>query len=158
MKIRPTFEILSEQPPEEIRSRLKRLTAMPERCDASVLRGYAVLRIRPEDQHYWSPQLNVDWDKGDEGTRVKGRFGPRPSVWTLFAGFYLLSIFVGAMGLIFGLAQRQLDLTPWALWLVPPALIFLGVAYTIALSGQKLGHDQMDDLEKILNESINEAA
>ena len=154
MKIRPTFEYQLDQSPEEVRSKVKQLVGMPERCDASVLKQYAQIRVPPSDQHYWSPQLNVQWDEHEGGTQLKGRFGPRPSVWTLFAGFYMFSIFIGGMGLIFGGAQKQLDLDPWALWAVPVSAVCLAVSYTIAFQGQKLGHDQMHDLEATLQEVV----
>ena len=157
MKIRPTLEIISPHSPEDIKRKLKVLEEQPARCDASVLRSYAQIRIPEKEMHYWSPQLNIEWSRATDGTTIKGRFGPRPSVWTLFAGFYLFSIFLGVMGGIFGLAQRQLDLPPWALWSVPAAAILLALSYSIAASGQKLGHEQMDELERLLKETIEQA-
>ncbi|MFT5495453.1 MAG: hypothetical protein ACI9TH_000844 [Kiritimatiellia bacterium] len=154
MKIRPTFELTVAASPEEVAARMGELKATDQPCDASVLKSYAVLRIPAEHQHYWSPQLNVEWHESPEGSQIKGRFGPRPSVWTLFAGFYLLSIFAGLMGLIFGLAQRQLHLPAWALWSVPVAAFGLALAYGIARYGQQLGHAQMDELHARLRKVL----
>jgi len=32
------------------------------------------LRVKPEEQHYWSPVLNITFDKAANGTVVRGRF------------------------------------------------------------------------------------
>ena len=42
-------------------------------------------------QHFWSPQLHLEVIKEDESSStLKGLFGPKPQVWTLFMFIHFL--------------------------------------------------------------------
>ena len=43
------------------------------------------IKIPQDKQHYWSPQLDLEiFSFEGEKTTLRGLFGPRPAVWTLF--------------------------------------------------------------------------
>lgn len=160
MKIRPTFVW---DLPEDARQVEEKLRAFQDRYGdlqpCSVLPGFATFRVAESEIHTWSPYLTVSWDMESDGpiaggTRVHGRFGPHPKLWMLFAGFYLLAVFLCGLGLLLGLAQVQLNLAPWGLWLVPLGLTLLGSAYGIARAGQRIGTGQMRLLEHRLREAL----
>ena len=111
-----------------------------------VLNEFVVLRILPRDQHYWSPELTLQLHKAEDGTLIRGLFGPRPAVWTMFAAFYVFALFLSLIALLFGLSQWSLDMTPYGLWLLPIPLGLVLIAYIISQVGQRLGRGQMEEL------------
>jgi uncharacterized integral membrane protein len=78
-------------------------------------------------------------------------------VWTAFAGIYALVVFAGFTGFTFGLAQLQLKQPAPALWSLPAMVVMLAMVYIGAMIGQRLGHDQMDELTAFLEDCLAEA-
>ncbi|MFQ5583831.1 MAG: hypothetical protein ACE5GL_05295 [Calditrichia bacterium] len=156
LQIRPSFKLVISLSPgktvERIRDQIKKHEG---KVASTVMNNYIILSIPPEKEHFWSPRLTVEVDEHEKGSVVRGLFGPRPSVWTMFAGFYFSVIILGTVGLIFGLVQWSLKMTPYGLWAVPAAIVLLAVAYGIALSGQNLGLAQMHLLRSVLDKALN---
>ena len=120
-----------------------------------VIKNHGVIRIPQEEQHYWSPQLQFEIHDADEGIQLTGRYMPAPAVWTLFAGFYGVSGFFGCCGTVFGLVQLQLKQPATFLWSFPIALCLLALIYVAAMVGQKLGYDQMLELNEFIKGIID---
>ena len=116
----------------------------------SVAGSYLVIKIPHERRHYWSPQLQVGLDDRDGRVQVNGLITPMPAVWTMFAGIYALILVLGFFGTMYGLAQWQLGHSPFALWSFPLTLLLLGGVYGAALVGQRIGHDQTEELTAFL--------
>lgn len=123
--------------------------------DGKVLKEFAVLRIVARDQHYWSPELSLQLEQQEQGTLIRGLFGPRPAVWTMFAGFYTFTIFLSLIALLYGLSQWSLDMEPYGLWMLPVPLALLVSAYATALVGQRLGHEQMQALRDFVDQALS---
>lgn len=159
VQIRPRFRITVPMASEEILNRLRAYLEKPNSdCSGTILSDFAILRIPEEKQHFWSPRLTVAFEKEADGTLLRGLFGPRPAVWTMFASFYAFTVFAALVGAIYGLSQWQLGMDAWALWIVPTALVLLVIAYAIAYTGQKLGHDEMRMLRKILEDCLEKGS
>ena len=158
IEIRPRFEIKVDIPPEEVLKRIgNELDGPGANCCGKILEPHAVLQIHEHQQHYWSPQLTVEVERcgNENGSILRCIMGPMPAVWTMFASFYALSVFIGLVGVVLGGAQWSLDMRPYALWLIPVSVIMIVCAYLIALAGQKLGFEQMIQLHNFLDRSIN---
>lgn len=158
IEIRPRFELEVDLPPDEVLTRIKKGLSNPDAdCTGKILNPHAVLQMHDEKQHYWSPQLTVEVEtkSTDNSSLLRCIMGPMPAVWTMFASFYALSVFIGLVGLVWGGSQWSLGMSPYALWLVPVSVIMISIAYVIALTGQKLGYDQMLVLKKFLVKSID---
>lgn len=156
LQIRPSFKLVVPYRPDEAVERIRRQVKNNEgKVVSTVMSKYIILSIPPEKEHFWSPRLTLEVDEHEKGAVVRGLFGPRPSVWTMFAGFYFSVIILGTVGLIFGLVQWSLKMAPYGLWAVPAAVILLAVAYGVALSGQNLGLAQMHLLRSILDKALN---
>jgi len=117
----------------------------------TALGTYLVISIPPEQRHYWSPQLQITLEDHDGGVHVSGLITPMPAVWTLFAGLYALVVTLGFFGTIVGLAQLTIDRHPNFLWCAPITAILLAVIYAAARLGQKLGHEQTEELTAFLH-------
>lgn len=125
-------------------------------CVGNVLTDFAVLRIRPDQQHYWSPELTLQLHyEANGGTLIRALFGPRPAVWTGFACFYVFALFVSLMTLLFGLSQMSLGMSPLGLWLLPVPLALILAAIATARIGQHLGSAQMSVLRQFLDQTLD---
>lgn len=154
-RVRPRFKIRVPYTPgqvaEKFQSALEKETAS---CCGRVYATSARLYLPYEDQHYWSPQLSMTFEEDEEETVLRGLYGPRPTVWTMFVFFYaLIGLGVLIVGMI-GLSYISLGKPGTILWWVPVmAGVFLTL-YLVAYFGQKLGRKQMVTLHRFAEESL----
>lgn len=156
LRIRPRFkqEVLLTQ--EEIKQKIKtHLQANPENWLGKIVDNHVILKVPPAKQHYWSPQLTLELEQHEKSTIIRGLFGPKPGVWTMFVFFYSAIGFLTLMGLIFGLSQMMLKMNPYGLWSVPIGGFLLIGLFVMSKIGQRLSHDQMHQLNTLLFDSID---
>lgn len=154
-RVRPRFEIETTFAVKELISIIKKaLEQEGAPCKARIHDGYATLFIPSEEQHFWSPQLTLSVDEIPNGCSLRGLYGPRPEVWTMFVFFYAVIGFAILIISIFGFSNLSLGNSGNILWLLPVlVLIFLSL-YVTAYLGQKMGHDQMIVLHTFVEETI----
>ncbi|MBO3699782.1 hypothetical protein [Roseivirga sp. E12] len=144
LRIRPRFKEEIPGNPEVFRTRIQEAIDTENEFTGLVSDQYCVIKIRPEERHYWSPQLTLTLEEtSEDNLEVRGLYGPKPSVWAVFfmsyAALGVLSLFAG----VFGLSQLMLDKPAPILWAIPVmGAIALGL-YLIAQAGQKVGAEQM---------------
>ena len=152
---RPRFDLGIDDPPDEVMQRLRdRLRNCPD-CTGASVGHHAELFVPESDQRLWSPWLSVTADESRGGTLLRGRFGPHPTVWTLYM---FLSFALGFALLVFaswGYAQWVMEGTPWALYAAPVLIILGALLYGLSLVGQRLGADQMNDLRSSLERLVS---
>lgn len=158
LRMRPRFEHdVPDLSPDTIMAKFAQRLKRPDCAHIGRLYTHQVeLTVPTRKQHYWSPWLNLVIWKTETGSRLDGRFGPAPRVWTMFMalyGFTLLTAFVGAM---FGFSQLQLEMSPWGFYLAGAMLIAAGLFYVIAQVGQRLGAEQMEELHAFALETLDE--
>lgn len=108
--------------------------------------NHLMLVIPPSRRHFWSPWLNLEVLACSEGSCIKGRFSPNPSVWTAFMLSYIAMGTLLIFSLIFALSQWLTNAPPSSLKLaLIPALIAI-IMYWTSLIGQKLAQEQMTEL------------
>lgn len=114
------------------------------------------LEIEKKDQHFWSPHLNVTFEEGKEGTILRGRYGPKPTIWTIFlfgyVGLGLLFFFAAMIGLV----QLSLHQDAKILWVLPILLSLLAILYFASQTGQKLGVEQTFRIHHFLEDTLDE--
>lgn len=142
-RIRPKFRTTSSESQKVILERLQNaLQKEPPVCHGIAIEGHIILKVLPAEAHYWSPQLSILLDEEEEETLIRGRYGPKPNVWTLFTMSYLaisiLTIFIS----IIGFSRLSLGLSSGILWVLPVLGIAATVLYIISQLGQKLGAEQ----------------
>ncbi|MEM9072343.1 MAG: hypothetical protein AAGE52_27805 [Myxococcota bacterium] len=120
---------------------------------ASDLRGVVLsarveLTVPPRRRHLWSPQLAVRLEKIPEGTRLHGRFGPHPHVWTMYVALVALAIFIAVGSIMYGTAQWMIDQEPSGLWFTLVALGITTGVILLAKLGQIFGAEQMMTLRR----------
>jgi hypothetical protein len=148
-RIRPRFSHRFDEAPERMQARIVEQVGNAEslapgsRVEVKNFPGYVTLRIPEEDQHFWSPLLNLSLETDDEGrTVIHGIYGPNANVWTIFLYGYLL---IGSLTLFSGL----LGISQWVVGVNSWGLIVFGVLagmliglYLLAQFGQKLAARQ----------------
>lgn len=152
--VRPRFEAHSSLLPRILEERIRQHLAKEETpCQGKVYQGYVSLFLPREEQHFWSPQLSLTLEETDYGSHLRGLYGPRPNVWTMFVFFYALVGFAALVIAIIGLSRYNLGMSAGILWWVPILGLIFGSIYYASRTGQKLGHDQLDTLHNFLAEA-----
>ena len=154
-RVRPRFQIETtysiQELCEKIRLGLEKENAS---CKGRITANeFATLYLPISEQHYWSPQLSLTFKASKKGCLLRGLYGPRPGVWTMFVFFYSIIGFAILIILMIGSSYLMLDLPAPFLWWVPVLCLMFLTLYLVAFIGQKKGHDQMITLHQFLEES-----
>ena len=143
---------------DEVVGRLRAAVDSPDtEITATFSDRYIVLRIAEARQHFGSPQLSFDVEADGAGSVVNGLFMPMPSIWTAFMAIYGMILFAGFCGVVYGCAQMQIGEVPHAFWVLPAAVLLLGLVYLAACIGQKMGRDQMQELQQFVERELSQA-
>ena len=156
LRLRPRFRHLTPESPTEIETLLKEaLNDAGATCTGSFYPGHLHLKIPMADRHFWSPQLHLSMEQTEEGTLIRGLYGPNPSVWAIFFfGYVVIGILFFFAGM-WGLTQWSLGLSSGVLWALPVLAVLALSLYLMAQAGQKLGEDQMLRLHHFYEQVIH---
>ena len=133
-------------PPEPAYQRIAdALTDAESDCEGKISRDKIELMARCE-HHFWSPELRASLHPDGERTELRGRFSPKPAVWTMFMVIYIHLGFAAISGLVYASAQLTLERSPTALWAVPIALAAALLVYGASRIGQRLGAGEMQQI------------
>ena len=143
-ELRPRFRRKTHLSQTEITDRIqKHLDEENSSVVGYISEHHVILKIPAKDRHYWSPELHLEIEAEGNVSIIKGLFGPRPSVWFMFVFFYTLLGFISMVIMIVGFSRLNLGLSSQILWALPIILVLIGLVYSTAKTGQKLGHDEM---------------
>lgn len=157
--MRPRLDVVLPRSPADVLAQLRFNLADPQSaCEGRVEGRHLQLFIREDQRHTWSPFLEADVAKHPDGAHVTGRIGPHPSVWTFFVLCYAVSAFVAVTGLILGGVQWSLDMDAWGFLLVPVCVLLALGTYVLALTGQRIGGEQVEELEQFVEAAATDAA
>ncbi|KGL61929.1 hypothetical protein [Polaribacter sp. Hel1_85] len=156
--LRPRFTIDLEDNHEEI---LKQFSNEFKSDDCkflgSIVDGHVFIRVSKKDEHFWSPQLHLEIIKKTSKTSLlKGLFGPKPQVWTLFmfVHFVIGISFLGFAVMLFSnLSLKESILLPLLMMIFLP--LFWILLYFLGKVGRATGKDQMKSLHDFMIEVIN---
>jgi hypothetical protein len=156
-RIRPRIKVRTSLSCEDINQRIRGLLRSGDAtCEGQSTKGFATIYPPKEDQHYWSPQLTITVEEDEEGNLVRGLYGPKPSVWTMFVFFYAAIGFATMIILMIGLSLWSLGSSATILWLVPVLVFLFLTLYLVAYFGQKLGHKQMGNIHRFMEECLDQ--
>ena len=116
------------------------------------------LDIPKTEEHFWSPQLQVEVveDKEHNKTIVKGILGPKPQIWTMFMFFHfaiaLAFIVFFVMFYVKWSMNKDFQLYKYMLLILPLLSVSL---YFIGQAGKKIAYKQMLALDNFLMETLN---
>jgi hypothetical protein len=154
-RMRPTFEIPMKADGSRTMARIRaRLERGSRRVCGQVRGDHAYVQTPPETQSLLSPHLNLELLERDGRTVLRGRFSPRPNVWTGFMAVYGTLACAGFAGLMLGWAQTTVDEYAWGFWLVPGSLALIAFVYGAAVIGQGLTQDEMYVLRNFVDHMV----
>ncbi len=96
--LRPRFFLDLDMPSEKALEAFEKKGKTCTDFKISRIDHHVFIRIPKKDQHFWSPQLHLEIYDIDDQPKLKGLFGPSPTVWTffMFAHFIVATAFIGA--------------------------------------------------------------
>ncbi|WP_298363782.1 GTP-binding protein [uncultured Lutibacter sp.] len=155
--LRPRFKLDFNESQQNLISKFKdNLKDGDCKYCSKIVDGHIVIDVPVEENHFWSPQLNIEIEKVDEHkTIVKGLFGPKPQVWTLFM-FFHFAVAVAFIGFaVMAYVQWSLNTdNSFALTMVITLPIVWVIMYVLGRIGKKTGHKQMEELNNFLMKTL----
>jgi uncharacterized membrane protein len=155
--LRPRFKINFEESHQNLIEKFKYISKnKTSKFGILISDGHVIIDIPMEENRFWSPQLNIEIERIEENrSLVKGLFGPKPQVWTLFMfiHFAMAVTFIGFS--IAAYVQWTLKGDYRAALLVTLSLPILWIVmYFLGRMGKKKGHKQMDELHEFMMETL----
>lgn len=157
IRIRPRLKDVYSITPEEVEEHVREHLKTPDcPCNAKITHGFIVLNILPQEQHFWSPQLSLSFEKNEESdkTIIRGLYEPNPTVWAIFTfGYGAISILALFLG-FYGFSQYSLGHYATIIWSLPILAISAAGLYFVAQFGQKIGVEQTFTLHHFFEELV----
>ena len=155
--LRPRFKIDSVEGASDLINRFKeKLNSGDCKYCSKIVDNHIFIDVPLNQDHFWSPQLHVEVVEGETNLGiVKGLFGPKPQVWTLFMFLHF------AIGILFLVFVTML----YVRWTLDAHLIFPVVMvavlpviwialYVFGRLGRKKGKSQMEELHQFLLDTL----
>ncbi|MDF1825744.1 MAG: hypothetical protein P1U68_13945 [Verrucomicrobiales bacterium] len=143
-RIRPHFVHDESFALEDFQAKIVRSIETNEnRCLVKNFPGYLTLVIPDEEQHFWSPQLNLSLDQEETGRlTVRGTYGPNTNVWSMFLYAYLVGGCLAGVSAVFAISKWIVSGSTWMFIPTAAFMLLLAILYLVAQTGQKLGAQQ----------------
>lgn len=156
-RVRPRFKQISPLPIDTLVKQLnEKLESCPTCVEGMVFKTHGLFRIKPEEQHFWSPQLTISFEETPDGTIIRGMYGPHPTVWSIFTfGYAVLGLAFFFISII-GFVRLSLGLSHGILWVLPVIIVLLIILYIMSQVGQKVGAEQTFALHHFYEDAIGE--
>jgi len=155
--LRPRFKMIFNESQQHIIAKFKQ-NLNDEKCKycTKIVDGHIVIDVPEDENHFWSPQLNIEIDKIEEGkTIVKGLFGPKPQVWTLFMFFHfaVAVAFIGFSVMAYVKWTLNIDYKFSLIMVIGLPILWI-IMYFLGRIGKSTGHKQMDELHEFMMETL----
>ncbi|CAA0218444.1 GTP-binding protein [Tenacibaculum maritimum] len=154
--LRPRFSLeLKENQQKLIEKFKKKLEESIYKSCSKVIDEHIVIDIPKEENHFWSPQLHLEVEERGEEVTLKGLFGPKPQVWTLFMfiHFIIATAFISFAIMVYVEISLGKDITFPLVMLVLLPIVWI-VLYFLGQLGKETGKVQMERLQRFMLELI----
>lgn len=155
--LRPRFKMDFNESQQELLEKFrKNLEDGNCKYCSKIVDGHIVIDVPIKENYFWSPQLNIEIEKNEEDkTIVKGLFGPKPQVWTLFMFFHFAVAFAFIGFSVMAYVQWTLKSDyMFALIMVIGLPILWVVMYFLGRWGKSTGHKQMNELHEFMMKTL----
>lgn len=156
LEIRPRFKLLikNQEIPKDLLEEIKENSKIDE--TVRVVKTYSThldIHVPKSEETFWSPVLQLNFDKPDEGHGILLRclIGPQQSHWLMFVFIYGILSVIGFFSGVYGLTRYiQFDeFTPW-LYSLPVSIIIITAIYIMVKVAQKSKHQEIVHLVRFL--------
>ncbi|CAM1364492.1 GTP-binding protein [Tenacibaculum xiamenense] len=156
--LKPRFQMDFEMNANNLLNKLKDYIRTEERYKMKVVDQHIVIDIPEKDNHYWSPQLQIEVEELTENTsKLKGLFGPKPQVWTLFMFIHFAVATAFLIFAIIAYSNWSLNKSyffPVVMLIALPILWIL--LYFIGSIGKSTGEKQMNELKSFMKQVLKQ--
>lgn len=114
---------------------------------------HVFLKIQKAEQHFWSPQLHLEVLETDPShCKIKGFFGPNPTVWTLFMFLHFVAagLFIGFGIWAYSSWSLGTNVTTSVVLMMMMVVLWIAL-YISGRIGKKKGQHQMHELHDFMN-------
>ena len=155
--LRPRFKIELEQNNESVLQDFENKKKTQSEFIISRVDDHVFIKFPKKDQHFWSPQLHVEVEKDEKGgTLIKGLYGPKPQIWSLFIFMHFGVALAFIVFLVLAYTRWSLEQDySFALMMcfIMPLLWF--VLYFLGRLGRKKGAEQIHQIDAFLKKVLN---
>lgn len=148
--MRPRFKIIVNENRERVLSKFKQQDF--KRVLVKIIDYHIVIDVPQKETHFWSPQLHVEVEKLNENESViRGLFGPKPHVWTLFMfiHFVMAFAFIGFAIITYVKWVLKSNIQFYMIGLCAVPVLWI-VMYFLGRLGKRKGENQMKMLQTML--------
>ncbi len=119
--------------------------------------NHVFIRIPKNKQHFWSPQLHLEIDEiNANSSEVRGLFGPKSSVWTMFMFFHFIVIGLFTMIGVWAYSNWSLNTSyEVQLGLMLLMVILWFILYFAGRIGKSKGKEEMKQLCSFLEDTLD---
>ena len=155
--LRPRFKLTIDESQQDLIAKFKNnLKDENYKYPSKIVDNHIIVDVPVREDQFWSPQLTIEIEKVTENKSVvKGLFGPKPTVWTLFM-FFHFAVGISFIGfLIMGYVKWRLNdayLFPLTMIIALPIVWIL--LYFLGRMGKKRGLKQMNNLYDIMHKTL----
>ena len=124
----------------------------------NIFDGHVFISVSKKEEHFWSPQLHLEiLEKTAQKSVLKGLFGPKPQVLTLFMFVHFVTgiSFLGFVVMLFARISLNEPVFFPVIMMVFLSLIWL-VLYLLGKIGKDTGKKQMSDLHDFMIKVIGD--
>lgn len=152
---RPSFSLPTDLSVDELVRRLSEAVSNNSDQIAGKFKSqHAIVTIVDTERHFWSPWLSLEVRDAADNRELFGRFSPHPSIWTGFVFTYLAMLVLSFFSAMIGVSQVLAKQPAFGFWLIPIWLGVCGCLWIASQIGQRLAHDQMRMLKKLIENAI----
>ena len=161
LEIRPRFKLLvSHTIPVDLLEIIKEKGK--EDDTVRIVKTYGThldIHVPKTEESFWSPVLQLNFDKPDEGsgTLLRCLIGPQQSHWLMFVFIYGILSVIGFFSGVYGLTRyvQFNEFTPW-LYSLPLSVVIILAIYIMVKLAQKSKHQQIVHLVRFLYQHLDQ--
>jgi hypothetical protein len=154
IRTRPRFKLTAKMSPEEFAASLKkhiqdRNKTLKGYCNSEV----GMVRLLQDQDKFWAPQLQLRIEENPQKPgkiSIRGMFGPRPSIWTLFMFSYGLGGAIILTTGLYGWVELALGIGSFWVWTNLIGLALILGPFISAQIGQRIARGHMDVLRTFI--------
>jgi hypothetical protein len=160
IRTRPRFKVSTKMSPEEFSEKVKkhiqdRHKTLTGYCNSEV----GVIRVVQDQDKFWAPQLQLRIEENPDKKGkffIRGMFGPRPSIWTLFMFSYGLGGAIILTTGLYGWVELALGIGNFWVWTNLLGLLLIIGPYISAKIGQRIARGHMDVLRTFIERVLKD--
>lgn len=156
--LKPRFKLHYKEEKEIVLKKFEdAFTEKANNLRGKVVGDHVVIDVSQKEEHFWSPQLQLELENlEDQSLLIKGLFGPKPQLWTLFMfiHFGVALAFAIFVTMLYTDLSLKKDHTLSLILTIAMPIVWV-LFYLFGRWGKKKGHRQMVELDDFMNKILN---